>query len=222
MDDPQLDPAEHVKALRDLRRLNRWSWSAGILWSPIVKLAGETGKRPLRILDLATGGGDLPIALWKRARRSGLSLEIEACDKSPVGLEYARQEAEQNEAPIRFFEWDALAQEIPRGYDVVTTSLFLHHLGDEEARELLRRMAEGAGKLALVNDLVRSLPSYALVYLGSRLLTRSAVVHKDSLLSVRAAFTLEEVRNFAKEAGLHNAQVESKWPSRFLLTWRRC
>ena len=39
MDQPGLDPAFHVEALRGLQRINAVSRGATILWSPIAELA---------------------------------------------------------------------------------------------------------------------------------------------------------------------------------------
>ncbi|MBX9582367.1 MAG: hypothetical protein K2X87_18855, partial [Gemmataceae bacterium] len=72
MDDPGLDPAEHRRALAALARINRWSRSAAVIWRPIRDFARSAG-RPVRVLDVATGGGDVPKALAEKARRAGLA-----------------------------------------------------------------------------------------------------------------------------------------------------
>jgi hypothetical protein len=99
-------------------------------------------------------------------------------------------------------------------------SLFLHHLDENEACAFLRLMATTAG-VVLVNDLERSLANYALVFAASRIVTRSPVVHVDALRSVAAAFTLQEARQLAQDAGLSGATIVRRWPCRFLLTWER-
>ena len=58
-----------------------------------------------------------------------------------------------------------------------------------------------------------------LVEEGSRLLTRSPIVHVDGPLSVRAAFTVAEARQLAERAGLSGATIRRHWPQRFLLSW---
>jgi 2-polyprenyl-3-methyl-5-hydroxy-6-metoxy-1,4-benzoquinol methylase len=175
----------------------------------------------LRVLDLATGAGDLPIRLWHKARRAHIQLRLEGCDVSPRAVAYAHQRAKNQGADVRFFQLDALADALPTNYDVLTSSLFLHHLNDEQAVNLLRRMAQAANRLVLINDLRRNLAGLALAYIGTRLLSTSDVVHRDGVMSVRAAFTLEEVRTLARNAGLEGAQVKKRWPCRFLLAWRR-
>jgi 2-polyprenyl-3-methyl-5-hydroxy-6-metoxy-1,4-benzoquinol methylase len=221
MDQPDLDVRRHRHALRSLERINWWSGSAGILWPPIWALARRTGKQPLRILDVATGAGDVPLRLWRKARRAALQVQMAGCDRSPAALEYARQRAQVKTAPINFFSWDALQGDLPDDYDVVTSSLFLHHLDEEQAVGFLRRMARAAKHLVLVNDLVRSWTGYALAYLGTRMLTTSPVVHTDGPRSVEGAFTVEEVRALAVRAGLEGVMVTGRWPCRYLLLWSR-
>jgi 2-polyprenyl-3-methyl-5-hydroxy-6-metoxy-1,4-benzoquinol methylase len=221
MDQPGLSPERHRGALRGLARINFWSGSARILWSGLRDLAREAAPRPLRILDLATGGGDVPLRLWRRARRAGIPLVLEGCDLSETAITHAREAAAKVGADVRFFVHDALNGPTLTGYDAVTCSLFLHHLDDDEACTLLRKMAETAGRLVLVNDLARSVTGLVLAHVVTRLLTLSDVVHTDGPISVEAAFTPAEALSLANRAGLGGAVVGRRWPCRWLLTWRR-
>lgn len=221
MDQPGLDRQQHFHALQGLERLNRWSGSVRVLWPPIRDLAREHPSEPLRILDIATGGGDLPISLWKKARKAGIEVKIDGCDLSNNALDYARQRAAHVQAPIRFFQLDAISGPIPPGYDALISSLFFHHLEEEQVTNLLRRMKDAAGRMVLINDLIRNRACYALAYLGTRLLTTSPMVHVDGPLSIQAAFTMEEIRTLAKRAGLEEVSIVRRLPCRFLLMWRR-
>lgn len=218
MDDPGLDPAEHRRALHGLARINRWSRSAAILWPVLRDAANRASGRPVRVLDVATGAGDVPIGLGKRAKAAGLSVEIEACDLSDTALAHAAASADGT--GVRFFRHDVLADPLPGGFDLVTCSLFLHHLSETDAVTVLRRMRE-AGSAVAVNDLSRSRAGLLLVWAACRVLTRSPVVHFDGPASVRAAFTPREALALAEQAGLSGARVEPRWPCRFLLTWGR-
>jgi 2-polyprenyl-3-methyl-5-hydroxy-6-metoxy-1,4-benzoquinol methylase len=221
MDQPGLDPRSHTRALRGLARVNFWSGSAGIVWPPVAGLARRLGNPGLRVLDVATGAGDIPIRLWRRARRAGIRLELAGCDVSPVAIQHARARAAAAGAEVHFFVADVLRQELPPGYDVVMCSLFLHHLSEEQARSFLRRAARAARHMVLVNDLVRSLAGLTLAHLGVRLLTTSPVVHVDGPRSVEGAFTPAEAVALAEGAGLRGATVARRWPFRYLLTWSR-
>jgi SAM-dependent methyltransferase len=220
MDDPALDPAAHRSALAGLARINRFSGSAAVLWPELAKLARTQG-RPVRVLDVATGAGDVPVALARRAAAAGLNLRFAGCDVSDTAVTHARRAAEAAGVGVEFFRHDALAEPLPRGFDAVTCSLFLHHLDEADATKLLAAMAAAAGRLVLVNDLRRGPVNLALVWLAARLLSRSPVVHEDGPLSVRAAFTLGEVGALADRAGLTGAAVGGRFPCRFLMTWGR-
>jgi len=220
MDEPDMGGERHAQALRGLDRINAWSGSARILWPALARLAREE-RREIDVLDVATGAGDLPIRLWQRARRAGLKMEFHGIDRSVSAVEYARRHALERESEIRFSTWDALNGGLPGEYDAITCSLFLHHLLDEQAVDLLRRMALAARRLVLVNDLARSAAGLVLAYVGSRVLSRSPTVHVDAVRSVRAAFTAAEVAVLARRAGLEGATVSRWWPCRYLLTWSR-
>ena len=221
MDNPGLSRELHFRALAGLSRLNGWSGSVRIIWRAIRSLQRDGNPASLRILDVATGAGDIPIGLWRHALRSGMTVEIDACDISPVALEYARRKSGEHGAGIRFFECDALMLDCVMEYDVVISSLFLHHLTEDQATKLLRVMSLAARRMVLVNDLVRSSAGYALARAATRVLTSSRVVHVDGPRSVESAFTSREALRLAKRAGLIGAGVVQKWPCRFLLTWVR-
>jgi SAM-dependent methyltransferase len=219
MDDPRIAPQAHAQALRGLERINWWSHSLRILWPPICRLLRANGGATLRVLDIATGAGDLPIGLWRKAISHGHALDVEGWDIHPGAISYARENAYKKRAPVRFVQRDALGDLGTESYDVAMCSLFLHHLSHDEAVELLRRMASWARRLVLVNDLRRSVFGLALAHLGTRVLTSSEVVRTDGPRSVAAAFSVGEVRLLAKEAGLQTATITRRWPFRFLLTW---
>ena len=91
----------------------------------------------MRILDVATGGGDIPIGIYQRALKSGIRLRISGCDLSARAIEFARQRAEESKADIEFFEFDAVRDELPDDYDVILSSLFLHHLDSDQCVDVI-------------------------------------------------------------------------------------
>jgi len=221
MDDPVLDRGRHEAALCGLSRLNYLSGSAGIIWPPLAALARQLGRQQLRVLDVASGGGDVPVRLWHRARRAGLDLEIQGVDVSPRAVEFAAERAAIEQTAIHFSVLDVLAGPLPGGFDVITCSLFLHHLAEEQGVLLLKTMAKAAKHLVLVNDLRRSAAGLALAYCSTWAVSVSDVVRVDGVRSVRAAFTVQEATALARAAALKGAIVERRWPFRFLLSWER-
>src|SRR5258708_13306028 len=88
MDQPGLSHDLHAQALRGLQRINFLSGSSGIYWPCIRSAAKSVAPHPLRILDLATGGGDVPIRLWVKAQRTGLNLHIEGCYRTATAISH--------------------------------------------------------------------------------------------------------------------------------------
>ncbi|MEK6249804.1 MAG: methyltransferase domain-containing protein [Planctomycetales bacterium] len=219
MDNPELDRESHIAALKGLSRLNWISHSARILWQPIRQLARSQASTPLRVLDIATGSGDIPIALGQRAAKENIPLHLTAIDVSPRALEFAACRATAANVDIDFRQGDVRRDHFGTGFDVVICSLFLHHLEREHAVDLLQQMAVATNHLLLVNDLRRCQMGYFLAYTAGRLFTRSRVVHVDGPLSVKAAFTMAEVEQMAKQAGLSSARIGRRWPCRYLLQW---
>jgi SAM-dependent methyltransferase len=219
MDQPDLDAHRHTDALRGLRRLNAWSGSVRILWPSVRELAALTAPAPLRILDIASGAGDVPCGLARRAARAGIALDVEGWDISPRAIDFARQAGAA--LPVHFERHDALHDPLPDDRDVIISSLFLHHLDEDAAVALLQRMAEAARKAILINDLARSAAGLMLAHVATRLLTWSPVVHVDGPRSVEGAFTPGEALRLAERAGLRGATVTRRWPFRYLLAWRR-
>ena len=222
MDQPGLNVGEHVRALRGLGRVNSWSRTAHILWDQIRLASRRYHRRQMRILDLACGGGDVTQEIARLARGSRFRVTIHGWDKSETAIAYARQQANDRQlSDVHFFCQNVLSESFSDSYDVIMSTLFLHHLDDRQAESLLRRMAESARCTVLIDDLLRSRWGLLLARVGCRVLSRSPVVHVDGPLSVRSAFQEHEVRSLARRAGLSPITFRRHWPERFLLSWNR-
>jgi SAM-dependent methyltransferase len=223
MDQPGLDEGLHASALRSLSRINWFSRTSAILWEPIGRLARDLKpSRAIRILDVACGGGDVARRLAALADRAGVAVHVDGCDINAVAVNHAGEEAARRRVSnVGFFVHDALHSPLPTGYDVITCSLFLHHLEERDVEEMLRAMARAAGQLVVASDLRRSRLGYAMAWAACRVLTRSPIVRVDGPLSVAAAFTIGEARELAARAGLAGATISPRWPQRYLLAWKK-
>lgn len=222
MDDPTLDRTAHRRALAGLRRINAWSGTAGYLGRAITRIATERGLTRPSVLDVACGGGDLAIQLSRQLHGSGIDAVVHGCDISSTAVEHATANAAAKRAiGCAFFQHDALREPLTSDYDIITTTLFLHHLREADAVAVLGSLKAAARHALLVDDLIRSRRGYWLAQLGCRVLSRSPIVHYDGPASVQGAYTLREVSDLAAEAGLEGVTLHRHWPERFLLTYTK-
>lgn len=219
MDDPKLDVTLHRAALLGLARINRLSFASRVLYTPIRDYANSI-ETPVRIVDIASGSADIPIAILQKANSAGIRIEYVACDVSAVALEQAQRAASRAGVSLETRCLDILHEPIP-SCDIVTCSLFAHHLTEEQIGVLLGRIMEADPGLVLINDLRRCVWGGFLAAVIPRLITRSKVVHNDAVLSARAAFTPRELGTMVEGAGMVRASIHRRFPARMLLEWRR-
>jgi 2-polyprenyl-3-methyl-5-hydroxy-6-metoxy-1,4-benzoquinol methylase len=220
MDAPGLAPQEHIEALAGLRRINKASRAVQSVLRPVLAMSRARMVSHLELLDVACGSADVPIGVTTSARQSGLTIALSLVDRSPTALATARRQAAEAGVAAATRALDALTQESPVA-DVVTCSLFLHHLDREDVVCLLRRLAAAARHLLVITDLRRSALGWLVAWLGCRVLSRSAIVRFDGPVSVRAAWTPRELTVMAAEAGLSSASVRPIWPWRMQLIWQK-
>lgn len=202
MDRPQPVTPELAADLRNLRQLNRYFGSYALI-EHFLRRWVEPGAK-LRVLDLATGSGDIPRLVIDFARKAGAIVTVDAIDQQGSTLEIARV-LSVNYPEIDFIQGDVLAfGENGAKYDIVLCSLALHHFEEEAAVRLLARCRELSSKFVLVSDLRRGLLAVIGVYLLTALVFRESMTRTDARLSADRAFSFREFRSLAERAGWKN------------------
>ena len=203
--DGELEPRTLHANLRDLARANRFLGGVDLTWRALEPLLrAHEGTRALRLLDVGTGGADIPLALTRRAQGARRSLEILATDVRPEIIEAAAErtaKARASSVALSLAPADRI-DEPDRSFDVVHASLVLHHLDPTAAAGLLREMARVANRAVIVNDLDRARRWWAGAWLLSHLATGNRYTRHDAPLSVRRAYRPAEVTQMASGVGL--------------------
>ena len=223
IDAPRLLSSSEWRAiLRELRIVNRWLGGSRAALQEIKPLIQEiarkkTDKRPVEIVDLGSGSGDIPVALVTWARRAGYSLRVLAVDMDPTVCKIARRQT------LHFPEITILQGDVSRpplrerGCDLILCSAFLHHFTDSKIATLLRSLLLKSRKGVVISDLHR----HPLAYWGIRLLTflfsRSKAVRNDGPLSVLKGFRRPEVGAILDAAGVGQARVKWRWAFRYVV-----
>jgi len=218
MDQEGLSRQELSQALSGLARINFVSLAARQIWNQLKKHLTQNQKTKISILDLASGGGDTLFSLEKFAQNDGIELEGLGLDIKGESVDISRQSALAKKSKILFEKSDVVKDTLPVGYDFIICSLFLHHLKRDDVLTVLKKMYQGANSAIIISDLRRSRAAYISAWLITRILSRSRIVHIDGPLSIRAAFTIEEARELARELNLPNFSVVPVVGCRFILT----
>ncbi len=205
MDEPGHPPDVLRGALTDLQRLNRWVGGNDLTTRALDRVLEtmQPADGPLSVVDVATGGADIPRALLHHCTRSGHAVRITGVDVNDAILEQARA-VTPREIELRL--GDAL--QLPfddRAFDVATCSLMLHHFPPPEALRVLREMARVSRRAVIVNDLLRSWHTYGVARLLARTVTRNELSRFDGPASVLRAYTNDELVTLCQAAGLRPA-----------------
>ena len=203
MDRPQPVSSELENDLRNIRQLNRFFGSHRLIVHFLRRWI-KPGDH-VRIVDLATGSGDIPRLIVDRTRKIGAKVEIAALDQQSATIEIARK-LSADYPEISFVEANILEWQPAGRYDIVLCSLALHHFSDEDAVRLLRRCRELSQKFVLVSDLRRGLLTTIGVYLLTALIFREPMTRYDGRVSAARAFSFAELDDLAGRAGWQNFQ----------------
>jgi 2-polyprenyl-3-methyl-5-hydroxy-6-metoxy-1,4-benzoquinol methylase len=201
MDRPQPVSAELERDLKRIRQLNRWFGSYRLLLNFIRRWI-TPGART-RVVDLATGSGDIPRLIVDYARQIGAQVEIDALDRQPATLEIARK-LSTDYGEISYCEANILEWNPAEAYDIVLCTLALHHFSDEDAVRLLQRCRELSRRFILVSDLRRGFLLKAGVHLLTAVIFREPMTRYDARLSAARAFSFSEMQTLAMRAGWEN------------------
>ena len=200
MDQGTADPQELARALGDLRRINRRFGGIRTTLRMLQRIGAVAGRRRLSLLDVGAASGDIASAVQQEMLRRNVQVDVTLTDRSLAHLQRA------DAGRTRRIVGDALALPFAANtFDLVTCSLFAHHLEPQEfwifAAEALRvcRWA------VLINDLRRSAVSLALVYCGFPMFCR--IVRHDSVASVKRAYTIPEMRSMLQRIGAARVEV---------------
>jgi hypothetical protein len=199
LDDPACNPDIRARSLADVARANRWfggTRAAIAELTPALRvLRGR--DRPVTLLDVGTGLGDIPARLRETATGTPFAT---------IGLDAAPSVATASQGSVdHAVVGDALALPVADdGVDVVLCSQLLHHFEHADAVRLLRELDRVARERVVVSDLHRSPVAAAGLWLASFPMRFHRVSRHDGVVSILRGFTPGELTELVHEAvGTH-------------------
>ena len=204
MDAPGLDPEVYADVLRDLARVNRWTFTA----RPALTFLGRAlpaDVRRFRLLDVGFGNGDMLRAIARWARKRGVRADLVGVDLNEKSVEAARS-ATPGDLCIDYRFGDY--QDQPEPFDFIVSSQVAHHMSDGQLRDFLVFMEGRAGRGWLVCDLHRHRFAHLGYPLLARLLRVHRIVREDGRLSIARSLRPPEWGDVLREAGMPLSEID--------------
>ena len=216
---------EEMRAcLRDLAWTNRWTlaYRPQMHWLDTLADGLSSLADPISILDVACGYGDglRRIEQWARKRR--IAVELTGLELNSDATLIAA-EATPPSSKIRWVTADVFSYVPQRPVHLVVSSLFTHHLSENNIVRFLQWMEQHADLGWFINDLSRAAIPYYSFRLFSKLARLHPFVQHDGPISIARSFVLEDWRKMCATASLQDQDIEIKGftPARLCVSRRK-
>jgi SAM-dependent methyltransferase len=166
--------------------------------------------RPLTLLDIGCGYGDLLRAIRVWAQKRGRPVRLIGIDLSLQVIDVARG-ATSAADDIEYYAADIFTFAPPAPIDFAVTSLVAHHLSDDLIVRFLRWMETVTARGWLIYDLQRSVVPFYFIVLAGAVLRLHPVVTYDGCVSVARSLTRGEWEARLADAGIPRAVVNLRW-----------
>ena len=215
MDDLQMEGELLRRSLHKLDWINKWLGGNQVTISGLkTLLKGIPKNKVIKIVDLGCGSGDMLRIITRYMRQENRLVEIIGIDANEFTINYAREQSKYY-PEIRFLP-ALVTPEILKDldFDILLSTLFLHHLDNEEISALLKEASRKATVGILINDLHRSRWAYVLFYLLT-LFIPNPMIRQDGLTSILRGFKKADLKKFNQELTMNSASIKWRWAFRY-------
>jgi len=220
MDAADVPFEDYAACLHDLERVNifTFAYRPTLKWLDALYVSGRLPRdRAVLIVDVGSGGGDMLRRIRRWARRRGIDASLLGLDHDPRAARAAAASTPP-ESAIEYVTTDLFDWVPERPVDLITSSLFAHHLDDASLVRFLAWKERTALCGWFVNDLHRHMLPWQVFRLWSRLAGWHRFVQHDGPVSITRAFTRADWRQLLDRAGIPAGAAEIAW----LMPFRMC
>jgi hypothetical protein len=203
-DSPNVSPIRKLKIVRNIHRTNLlmgvYKHYIKIL-TPLINEVATMQKRPVRILELASGSGEMAMTLASLALKNNLPVEITGSDYVEDVVQDARKRSIERGLKINFLTLNAFDMGVLKQneYDIILIIGTMHHFTPGQLAVIMAQSRKYASSAFVGLDGYRSMP--LLIGLPIvHLITFSLDNIHDSWLTARKFYTLFELELIAKIA----------------------
>lgn len=208
MDTGNYSPECYQDCLYKLDRIGRLLGGDRATLASLKKLK----KTPKTILDIGCGGGIFSIRIAKMFPDS----QVIGIDTSADAIAFANHQLHHFYPSIKNVTFNLTASQLnypSNAFDVVLSTLVLHHLTDLEIPQFLKDSFRIARHAVIINDLHRHPFAYASYFCIAPILFRNRMITHDGLLSIKKGFKKEDWNRYFVESEI---PLESISLSRYL------
>jgi 2-polyprenyl-3-methyl-5-hydroxy-6-metoxy-1,4-benzoquinol methylase len=218
MDVKEFSFKEYRRCLNDIAKISRWIGQTRPIEDFIARIYSRgdySPERPLRILEVGFGAGDLLAKL----DRENNHLRLVGIDLHPWAEKVARSRHRQR-THISYLTADLREYRPQEPIDVVIGSLMLHHLTDDEIIGFFSWTMKVAQIGWVMCDLARSPVAFYGAKLLAAVLSSNETVKNDAPLSVQRAFRQKDLRHLTDEVGNDDwsIRVKSHFPYQYAVS----
>ena len=201
-------------ALDKLAKINQWLGGNKVTLNGLKKvLKPHLKNEPITIVDLGCGGGDILREVSRYGKLKGYEFQLIGIDANQHTIDYASALSQAYDN-IEYKAIDIFSEDFKQlKYDMVLTTLFLHHFKDDELVSFLKPVLEKAKLGIVVNDLHRHKLAYYL-FKALCVTIKNKTIIEDGLTSVLRGFKRQELEAISKQLAV-NYQIRWKWAFRF-------
>lgn len=200
--------------LDKLTSINKWLGGNKVTLNGLEKLLRNHPKdKTLVIVDLGCGDGDMLRRVADYGKRNGYAFNLLGIDANEDTINYAANLSGQY-PEINYLCVDIFSDQFKKmNYDVVLTTLFLHHFKEETLIDFMPSLLNKASLGLVVNDLHR----HWMAYYSFKLLSlgiKNKMVKRDGLTSILRGFKRTELEQLSKVLKV-KSQIRWKWAFRY-------
>jgi ubiquinone/menaquinone biosynthesis C-methylase UbiE len=212
---------EYETFLREIRFINRYLGDSRALRKTLLRDIEKNDLRKFSVLDVGAGSGELLRQIAEFALDGGRQATLAGLDLNEISATVIKRDSVsfENLSTIR-----GNALKLPladNSFDYAISSLFFHHLTDEQIVAALKEMSRVSRRGVFVIDLHRHPAAYYLYKLFCAAFRISPLVTQDGSLSVLRGFRPAELWKLSAKAGFSDLKISRTLPFRVVVEGRK-
>lgn len=210
-------PFEDIRRNMDeINTINTWLGGHQITLKGLKQILPT--NKSVHIAEIGCGDGNNLQVIQNWCAKNNIRATLTGIDIKDTCINAAYEKKWNN---AQFIISDYKKVQFKQKPDIIFSSLFCHHFGDEALIEQMKWMHDQSDAGFFINDLHRHPLAYYSIKWITALFSKSYLVKHDAPLSVARAFSKNNWQDILKAAGLPQAHIQWKWAFRYLITCKK-